>query len=105
MGGIQITLRNVRRSTALTERIRKMCDHLQLFHPRILATRVTLEGPGPNQHQGGEFTVSVTIQVPRREIAATHSRGANVNLALSDAFAAVRRQLLDASKTRQFVRD
>jgi Sigma 54 modulation protein / S30EA ribosomal protein. len=82
-----------------------MSDHLQLFHPRILATRVTVEGPGPHPQQGGQFTASVTLQVPGREIVATHSHDEDVYVALSAAFTAVRRQLLDATKSRRFTRD
>lgn len=105
MSGIQITLRNLPRSTALNDRIRKMSDHLELFHPHILATRVTVEGPGTHQQQGGDFTVGVTLQVPGHEIVATHSHRKDVYAALSSAFTAVRRQLLDASKAKGFVRD
>lgn len=105
MNGLQITLRNLRRSTALNERIRKMSDHLQLFHPRILATRVTVEGPGAHPQEGGEFTVNVMLQVPGRDIVATHSHDEDVYVALSGAFTAVRRQLLDATKARRFTRD
>jgi ribosome-associated translation inhibitor RaiA len=102
MSGIQITLRNLPRSTVLHERIRKMNDHLHDFHPRILATRVTVEGPGLHPHRGREFTVDISLQVPGHEIVASHSDAHDVYSALSGAFAAARRQLLDASKAKHF---
>ncbi|MGZ5037576.1 MAG: HPF/RaiA family ribosome-associated protein [Usitatibacter sp.] len=105
MNGIQITLRNLSRSTALSQRIRKMNDHLQVLHPGILGTRVTVEGPGPRERHGGDFTVGVSLQVPGREIVATHSHAQDVYAALSGAFIAARRQLLDASKPKRFARD
>jgi ribosome-associated translation inhibitor RaiA len=102
MNCTQITLRNMRRSTALNERIRKMSEQRQLFHPHILRCRVAVEAPSLRKERGGEFTVSVTVHVPGREIVASHGHEKDVLAALSGAFDAARRQLLEASKTKQY---
>ena len=93
----QITLRNLRSSTALQARIRELRDHLDRFHPEILACRVAIEDAG-RRKEGRQFGVHVTVHVPGREIVDTRSHNDDVFLALRDAFEIVRRELLDASE-------
>ncbi len=102
MNSTQITLCNMARSTTLNEHIRKMSEQLQLFHPHFLRCRVAVEAHSLREEQGGEFKVSMTVHVPGREIVASHGHEKDVLCALSGAFDAARRQLIDASKTKHY---
>jgi ribosome-associated translation inhibitor RaiA len=93
----QITLRNLRRSTALQRRIRDLRDHLDRYHPRIISCRVTLEESTPKPHGGRVFTVTVAVRVPGHEFISNHQHDEDVYLALHQSFDAVRRQLIDVS--------
>jgi ribosome-associated translation inhibitor RaiA len=93
MDSTQITLRNVKPSTALARRIREKCDALEKFHPNVLHCRVTLE----RDDTAAPFCVTLRIGVPGDEIVVSHARHHNAHLALRDAFAAARRRLKDAA--------
>lgn len=97
MQATQITLRNIRRSTALHRRIRDLRDHLDRYHPRILSCRVTLEETTARPQQGRQFIVTLAVRVPGQEFIATHQHDEDPYAALHQAFDAVRRQLIDAS--------
>lgn len=105
MNTTQITLRNIRSSTALQERIREMREHLDRFHPGILGCRVAIEAGEARKERGRQFTVNVRVRVPGHEIVANHSHDEDVYAALAEAFGAVRRQLLDTSGAKRAARD
>lgn len=94
----QVTLRNLRSSTALQGRIRQLREHLERFHPHIVSCRVAIEDAG--RAQGRQFGVHLTVRIPGREIAVTRSHDEDVYLALGAAFDVARRELLDASGKR-----
>lgn len=89
----QINLRNMRRSEALTERIRELSEKLELQHPRVANVRVTIESAGNHKHKGREYIVSVLVHLPGRDIVANRHRHEDVYVALHDAFDVVTRQL------------
>jgi ribosomal subunit interface protein len=96
----QIALKNVRRSTALQGRIAKMREHLDRYHPHILACRVGVDESSVKE-EGPQFAVNVAVRVPGREFVANRFHDEDVYLALHEAFDAVRRQLLEASGSRR----
>ena len=95
----QITLRNLRRSTALHARIRQHREHLERYHPNILSCRVAIESTA-SRGAANQFGVHISVHIPGREIAVTRSHHEDVYLALRDAFEVVRRELLQESGIR-----
>ena len=80
----QINLRHMRRSVALTERIRELSEKLEEQHPRIANCRVTVESTGNHQEKGRHYLVSVNVRVPGREIVANRHEHEDVFVALLD---------------------
>jgi ribosome-associated translation inhibitor RaiA len=95
----QITLRNLRRSTALHGRIRQHREHLERYHPNILTCRVAIEDAS-QRGAAHQFGVHISVHIPGREIEVTRSHNEDVYLALRDAFEVVRRELLQESGIR-----
>jgi ribosomal subunit interface protein len=90
---LQITLRDIRRSEALAERIRSDAARLERLHPDIMSCRVVVEEADRHRHQGREFSVHVEVRVPGREaLVSTQQRNDDVYVAVRDAFDAVRKQ-------------
>lgn len=100
MQSTQITLRNLRRSTALQGRIRQLREHLDRYHPHIIGCRVAIEGAEGRRGDTQQYGVHVTVHVPGREIVVTRSHDEDVYLALGNAFEVVRRELLESSGIR-----
>jgi ribosomal subunit interface protein len=103
MQSTQITLHNVRRSAALSARIRELAERMEAHHPAILNVRVavSLETPGPAK--GRTFAVAVRVRVPGRELV-SHEHDADVYIALRDAFNAMRRELEHAARASHAAR-
>jgi ribosome-associated translation inhibitor RaiA len=90
---LQITLRDIRRSEALYQRIRNDADRLERLHPEIMSCRVVVEEADRHRRQGREFNVHVECRVPGQEAkVSTMRRDGDVYVALRDAFEAVHRQ-------------
>jgi ribosomal subunit interface protein len=92
---LQISLHGVERSDALYNAIHDKTAKLERYSDRIMSCRVVLERDARHKHKGGPFTVRIDMKVPGREIAVTREHGADVQIALRDAFDAARRQLED----------
>jgi ribosomal subunit interface protein len=90
---LQITLRNIPKSEAVEESIRKRVAKLERNHPRIVSCRVVVEIPSRHKHQGKEFVVRLDIKVPGSEIVITHDHHEDLYVALQEAFAAAQRRL------------
>lgn len=89
----QITLRNVRRSEALSARIREISEKLEEQYPRITNCRVAVESTGNHRQKGRTYLVSVTVHLPGRQVVANRHENEDVYVALRDAFEAIERQL------------
>jgi ribosome-associated translation inhibitor RaiA len=90
---LQITLRDMRRSEALTGRIREDAARLERIHPDISRCRVVVEEAARHRVRGREFSVHVEVRVPGREVPLCSARRSDdVYVAVRDAFEAVRRQ-------------
>lgn len=92
---LQVSLRGVRPSDALINRIREKAQKLERFYDRITGCRVALSLDGRHQRQGRQFSVHVGVKVPGGAIEVTREHNQNVYVALRDAFDAARRQLED----------
>ena len=100
MKSTQVNLRNMRRSAALSERIRVLAEKLEGDDPRIMNCRVAIEALGKHQRHGRQYQVSVNVHVPGHEIMANKHEDEDVYVALRDAFAAVTRQLEETRDIR-----
>jgi cold shock CspA family protein/ribosome-associated translation inhibitor RaiA len=97
---IQITYRGMGSSEALEARIRERAEELTRFCDRITRCHVVVES-GPRHHQKGQvYHIRVNLSVPGSEIVVNrnpseHHAHEDVDVAIRDAFDAVRRQLED----------
>jgi len=92
----QITLRNLRSSPELSERIRDLCEKLGHLHPRILNCRVAIEQPRSRSRLPSPYCVDIQVRIPGRELVADPQQDLELALALRKAFVIIRRQLRDA---------
>ena len=93
----QVMLHNVRRSPAFTRRIEQKCAQLERFHPKITHCRVLVSKPEARATRGGAWVATIRVGIPGRELVVNHPHSSDVNIAVREAFAAMRRQLKDAA--------
>jgi ribosome-associated translation inhibitor RaiA len=96
---LQITFRGMQRSAALTADIEAYASKLEHVCPELLRFNVLVEAPHHHHHQGRLYHVRIVIQIPGKDIVASHERHdahahENPHVAVRDAFAAAERQLL-----------
>lgn len=89
---LQITLRNLPASPALTDKIRTRVAKLEALGRRIVSCSVTVDASHKHQQQGREFSVHIDLRVPGHEIAVTRDHHEDVYVALREAFDAVTRK-------------
>ena len=93
-----ITYRNIDRSPAIDEHITRRIAELEKTHPKIVGCDVVIDAPQKTKVTGTEFAVRVTLRVPGPDIHVERHVGRSgaaedVNLAIHEAFDAVRRIL------------
>jgi ribosomal subunit interface protein len=96
---LQITLRNLAKSDAVEQQIRKKAEKLDRHHGHIVSCRVVVEIPSRHKHQGKEFVVRLDIKVPGSEIVVNHDHHEDLYVALHEAFHAAQRRLEDHART------
>jgi hypothetical protein len=102
---IEITFRDMRSSPALIASIeawaRKLDDVFTLQR-----CAVVIEKPHKHLRHGAPFLVHLDITIPGHEVAVSHGSHSQRDpyLAVSDAFRAARRQLLDFTTSRREAR-
>jgi ribosomal subunit interface protein len=89
----QINLRNMRRSPALTERIRELSEKLEIQYPRVMKCRVAVEAATQRPRKGRAYRVSVNVHLPGQDLVSNHREDEDVYVAVREAFAAIERQL------------
>ena len=82
-------------SEAVETSVQRWVARLEHLYDRIHKCTVTLSQPHKRHRHGSEFCVSVVLEVPGGEIAATHMRHEDIYVAVADAMRAARRQLAD----------
>jgi ribosomal subunit interface protein len=90
---VQITVRHMGPSEALTERIRASADKLSEFYPRIANCHVVIEQEDRHRAQGRSYRASVVLRVPGEQISVTRDHDEDLYAAVRDAFASATRQL------------
>ena len=92
---LQITIRHMAHSPALTARLHQEVEKLSGFCPDIVSCRVVIEQRDRHKSQGRSFNVRVTLGVPGDELAVNHDHDEDVYAAVRDAFASLTRRLED----------
>ena len=103
---IEITFRNMSVSAALEASIRDWATRLEHVLP-IQRCTVVVEMPHKHRQHGTPFQVHLTVSIPGHDVAVTRGGRAEYQdpyLAVSDAFRAARRQLLDFTGQRRDAR-
>jgi ribosomal subunit interface protein len=91
---LQITIHGMEHSPALDAHIRERAAKLEEFYPRMIGCHVTVEQPHRHHQQGAQYEVRIDVHVPGRgEVVVNRQHGADVYVALRDAFDAAKRQL------------
>ena len=104
---IQISFEHVEHSDAIEHRVREELDKLEQFYERLTAARVVINKEQRRHKKGDSYSVRLILTVPGAEdIAVTRDpaetgRHEDLNVTISDAFAAARRQLQDLVRKRQ----
>jgi ribosomal subunit interface protein len=98
---LQITIRHMAQSPALTTRIREDVARLSGFYPDIVSCRVVIDYRDLHKAQGRSFNVRITLGIPEHELVVNHDHDQDVYVALRDAFASLTRQLEDAARRQR----
>jgi len=98
---LQISFHGVQHSDALSDTIRQKARGLERYYDRIMSCRVVLELAGRHPHQGKEFVAKIDLKVPGSEIVVTHQHAEDPQVALHQAFDAVRRRLEDFARKQR----
>jgi ribosome-associated translation inhibitor RaiA len=101
MRTIQITLHNVRRSPALSARIRDLGERLENLWSEMIHCRVSVAQEARPGGRGRLYTVTVNVRLPARDLTATGRDADDVYLAVREAFDSMRRQLHEAAPPRR----
>lgn len=94
---LEITFRNVDRTSEIEERIRAKAAKLDRFFDRITGCRVVVEAPHKHHNKGNAYHVRIEVSVPGDELIVNRDPPnpdhEDLGVALRDAFAAAQRQL------------
>ncbi len=101
-----IQFRHMPPSDALGRRAEKLASKLGQFHSRLLACHVVIEAPHQHHHQGQQFEVKISLEMPGDDLHISHRPGddqahTDAYVALRDAFDALRRLLQDRVRKMQ----
>jgi ribosomal subunit interface protein len=93
---LQVVFRDIPRSDAVEQAVRKHAAKLDEFCDHIMSCRVTVEEPARHKHQGRLYSVHIDVKLPGKEISSTRRHEhEDVYVAIRDAFDAVKRRLED----------
>ena len=98
---LQITIRHMAHSDALTARVREEVGRLSALHPDIVSCRVVVEQGDRHKSQGRLFNVRIALGVPGQELIANHDHDEDVYVALRDGFASLKRRLEDVARRQR----
>jgi ribosome-associated translation inhibitor RaiA len=97
---LQITLRHMPHSAALTARIHEEAQKLSGHCPDIVSCRAVVEQRDRHKSQGRSFNVRVALGVPGEQLVVDHDHDEDVYVAVRDAFASLTRRLEDFTRRR-----
>jgi ribosome-associated translation inhibitor RaiA len=103
---VQISFEHVEHSDAVEHRVRDELDKLEQFYGRLTTARVVIDREQRRHNKGDSYSVRLVLSAPGAgDIAVTRDpvetgRHEDLNVAISDAFAAARRKLQDLVRKR-----
>lgn len=97
----EITFHGIEHSDSVEASVQRWVTRLDHLYDRITKCHVTISQPHKRHRHGSEFNVSVVLEVPGGEIAATHISHEDIYVAVADAFRATRRQLAEQLDQRR----
>jgi len=103
---VEVTFRDIPQSDYIEAKIREKAAKLDTFYDRIMACRVVVEAPHGHHHKGKLYHIIVDLTVPDGDLVADrapkdHHAHEDINVAIRDAFDAVRRQLQNYARKRR----
>ena len=98
---LQISFHGVQHSDALDKLIREKARGLERYYDHVTNCRVVLEIDGRHQQHGRQFMARIELKVPGSTIAVTDQHHEDPQVALRDAFDAVRRKLEDYARVQR----
>ncbi len=90
---LQVTSRNISLSKAADHVIRSKVAKLEVFYDKIMGCRVLVEKPHRHHQHGVLHNVRIDMTVPGAELVVKRESHEDLQIAIRDAFDAVRRQL------------
>lgn len=103
---MQISFKNMPRSTEIEDIVYERATTLDAFSRRIMSCRVVIDVPHGHHERGNLYQVRVDITVPGEELvvnreATQHTQYKDVQLAISEAFATAARLLEDYERRQR----
>jgi ribosome-associated translation inhibitor RaiA len=95
------TFRGMLPSPAVQAAVERSAARLQQLHARIIACHVAIEKPHRHHTHGSAFMIHIALVVPGTHITVSNQHHLDAYVALTDAFRAARRQLLDRAGARR----
>lgn len=92
---LEIDFRNVKRSDAVSEHIHEKADKLEQFSHHIISCHVTLEQTQPSESNHTFYRTNILVEVPGKELDASHDSDENLYVTIKEAFQKITRQVED----------
>lgn len=97
---VELTFHQTERSASVEASVERWLARLEHVHPKIQRVMVHVSQPHRSQRHGREFQINVIVEIPNHTIPVSQGNE-DIYLALSDAFRAARRKLLDYEGARR----
>lgn len=103
---VQVTFRDMPVSDAVESACWEEAAKLERYYDRITSCRIAIGEAGRRQRKGNQFEVRIDLTVPGRVLVVNRhppqgQRDEDIQLAVSDAFAKLRRQLEDFARRQR----
>ncbi|MGN6109631.1 MAG: HPF/RaiA family ribosome-associated protein [Kofleriaceae bacterium] len=97
----EITFHGIDPSAAVEASVMRWVARLEHVFDRIENCHVVIDQPHKRHRHGREFHITITLEVPGKNIAVSHIGHEDIYVAVGDAFRAARRQLLSNVEIRR----
>ena len=103
---LQITFRNMEKSEAVEDNVKKWVAKLEKVAPDLISCRVVVAAPEPHKHKGGHFHTRIDLALPGQEIVVNrepprHQGYVDAYVSIRDAFENARHKLSEYVRRHQ----
>ena len=104
---LQVVFEHIAHVDYIEERVRQEAEKLEQFYDHIMSVRAVIARPQHTHHKGDTYSVRLHLTVPGAEDIAVSrdpavtGRHEDIQVTITDAFDAARRQLQDFVRKRQ----